>query len=364
MDSEHRHELAENDLARILKDFGAKFEGFGGPIVAGCIAVLAIVIGFAVVRGQSAATSKEAWKKLASATIPENFETVADDYPDTEIAAWAKVNQGRLSLQEGIRDAFQDRESSQRAFADAKGAYEAALGNPAAPEEVREKALFGLATYEEAVSTGDTAAAIAAYQRLVDEFPNGGSRKYAAQRIETLQTDSAKEFYAWFSEQEPKRELGGAPNDGIGINSPFSTPPTADDTDTEMKTDTASETADEPLGDNPFEDLKSDDGADEKMADEKMADESAKATDEKTTDEKTTDEKAADKGDATKTESSENTPAEAKAEMKESEPSKKADAPTEPKLPAPTAETTPVESTEQAATEAATTEASASDANE
>lgn len=353
MDSEHRHELAENDLARILKDFGAKFEGFGGPIVAGCIAVLAIVIGFAVVRGQSAATSKEAWKKLASATIPENFETVADDYPDTEIAAWAKVNQGRLSLQEGIRDAFQDRESSQRALADAKGAYEAALGNPAAPAEVREKALFGLATYEEAVSTGDTTAAIAAYQRLVDEFPNGGSRKYAEQRIETLQTDSAKEFYAWFSEQEPKRELGGAPNDGIGINSPFSTPPTADDADTDMKADTTPETAEEPLGDNPFENLKSDDATDEKMTDESATGE---------------------KGDATtKTEPSENTPAEAKSEMKEpapspspaeSETSKKADAPAEPKLPAPTAETAPVEPAEKAATEAETTEASESDAAE
>ena len=225
MDSEHRHELAENDLARILMGWSEKLSSYRGPIVAGLVAIVVIAIGASVMRSQSAAATKEAWQKLSSAQIPENFGAVADDYPGTEVAAWAKVNEGRLYLREGIREAFTDKETSTTALESARKAFEVALESAAAPPEVRERALYGLAIYTESVSDGDTSKAVAAYKRLVSEFPDAASRKYAESRIEALESEKGQEFYAWFSEQEPKREAPASPLDSGARDSTIPPPP-------------------------------------------------------------------------------------------------------------------------------------------
>lgn len=226
MDSEHRHELAENDLARILGGYREKVGSYLGPIVAGAIAVVAILVGTAIVRGQSAAATQQAWQELSSANVADSFAEVAENYPGTEVAAWARVNEGRLFLREGIRESFQDRDAATKSLQSAKTAFTAALESPVAPPEARERALFGLATYEESVSGKDTKAAVAAYKKLIDEFPEAASRQYAESRIKVLESEAGQEFYAWFSEQNPQREEASSPLDGFNLDS-MTQPPAA-----------------------------------------------------------------------------------------------------------------------------------------
>lgn len=241
MDSEHRHELAENDLARLLQTWKEDYGQHLGIIAAAAIAVVVVFIGISVVRGQSSSANQEAWKQLSAASIPENYASVAEDYPGTEVAAWAKYNEGRMYLQEGIREAFTDHETSVARLASAKAAFDAAVESPVAPDEVRERSLLGLATHAEAVSDGDTAAAIAAYRRLLSEYPESSNKKYAEARIATLESESAQEFYAWFSEQKPERKPPAGPLDGMNFP-----PPPAEESDTEENDTEESNTTDAP----------------------------------------------------------------------------------------------------------------------
>lgn len=282
MDSEHRHELAENDLARILKGVGEKYSGLGAPLAAVAIAAIAIFLGFAVVRGQASATKQEAWMQLSAASIPENYAAVAADYPDTEVSAWAKVNEGRMYLQEGIREAFTDKETSVARLDAARKAFNEALENTAAPSEVRERALAGLATYEETVSDGDTSAAVAAYQKLIDEFPEASSRKYAESRIKRLESEDAQTFYAWFSKQNPERKAPPSPLDNFGTGDVPPPPAIKDDAAEESEADTAvdgektTESTDGEKEGNPFAEMEKKDAGD-KPATETPAAENADA---------------------------------------------------------------------------------------
>lgn len=246
MDSEHRHELAENDLARILTGFREKFGSMGGPLAAGLIALVAVLIGASVIRGRAAAQTQEAWQKLSSSQVAENFGQVADDYSGSEVAAWARYNEGRLFLQEGIRESFVDAEAANKALDSAKEALSAVIDDAGAPSEAREKALFALAVYQETVADGDTAAAVAAYQKLIDEFPQSLNRKYAESRIEVLQSEEGKQFYAWFSKQEPKREAPGSPLDTGALDSAIPPPPSLDGESAE--TPDTTDGADKPAG--------------------------------------------------------------------------------------------------------------------
>lgn len=283
MDSEHRHELAENDLARILQGAREKAGGSFGPVIAGVVAIAVVLIGFSIVRGQSKAATQKAWQELSSAQVADKFGEVAKDYEGTEVAAWARVNEGRLFLQEGIRESFNDKEAAATALDLARKAFEAVLADRSAPAETRERALFGLAEYQESISDGDTSKAVAAYQKVIDEFPQGSYTEYAKSRVEVLESEAGKEFYAWFSKQEPKREAPGSPLD-LGAGDPPIPPPPSIGTENEETSAEAPATGDgemkeTPAGEGDSKEAAPGDG-------EKPAAETKPAADEKPTEEK------------------------------------------------------------------------------
>lgn len=77
MDTEHRHELKENDLAEFIANFGETWRKYGNLIVT---TLLVLVVGFTAVRWLTAraATAKEqAWRDLAETTSPDGFRAVA-----------------------------------------------------------------------------------------------------------------------------------------------------------------------------------------------------------------------------------------------------------------------------------------------
>ncbi len=219
MKSEHRHELAENDLskliARILDEHLNKI--LWGIIAAGFLSALAIYW-----TKSRSNTQTNAWTQLAAAQSAEDLEAVADAYPRSAAAYWARLRAADQHLRQGIAQSTRDRPTSDAELELAREGFDSLIQYTGLPAEVREQALNGLAIALESLSGSDTSEAIAAYEQLLKEFPNSRYAGYAADRIDALKTGRVQEFYAWFRSQNPTPEDRPLPQDnGLGSRSPI-----------------------------------------------------------------------------------------------------------------------------------------------
>lgn len=216
MKSEHRHELAENDLSKVLGRWGAEFDKHANTILTVLIVVTLLAAGVIYWTRTSAATSALGWTDLANANSAEDFQNVAEMYPGTPVAEWAMLRAADGFLGEGIRLSLTDRPASTERLSQAQSSYEALLNNSSVPKEIREQALMGYAVTLESVSDGDTTAAVSAYEKLVAEFPKTRFKAFAEDRVAELKTGGAQDFYAWFHRLNPKPADLPMPQDGMG----------------------------------------------------------------------------------------------------------------------------------------------------
>lgn len=89
MDTEHRHELKENDLAEFLTHFGQTWRQYGNLILT---VVLVLVIGFTAMRwfkANAASTQEQAWRDLTETTSPDGYRAVALTNRDPAVRALA-----------------------------------------------------------------------------------------------------------------------------------------------------------------------------------------------------------------------------------------------------------------------------------
>jgi len=89
MDSEHRHELKENDLAEFLAHFGQWWSKHGNIMLT---VILVGVVGFTAKRWINAhaiETKQKAWRDLADTTSPDGYRAVAVSYRDPAVRALA-----------------------------------------------------------------------------------------------------------------------------------------------------------------------------------------------------------------------------------------------------------------------------------
>ena len=98
---------------------------------------------------------------------------------------------------------FSNRDVARTDIKAAREGFEALLQDKTDPM-IRERSLWGLALCLESTNDGNTSKVIEAYQRLLTEFPETIFKVVADDRIATLKKDGAKEFYAWFSKENPK----------------------------------------------------------------------------------------------------------------------------------------------------------------
>ncbi len=219
MDSEHRHQLQQNDLAQDSMKMANFFEVHGTKIV-GAIAVLVVAAIIWAVWANSANDSQvEAWTALSTAIqsnepSAETFGSVADRFADSPAGAWARLQEAELAFETGLPLMFRDREAGTTDLERAEKAFQQVLDNSSASATARERALFGLAKTKESLCTGDTEPVIAVYRKLLQEFPTTIYKTYADERIKALETEGAKAFYAWWGEQKPRPSSLPRPADG------------------------------------------------------------------------------------------------------------------------------------------------------
>src|SRR5690606_17928917 len=143
----------------------------------------------------------------------EDYQNVATDYAGTQVAQWALLRAGDGFLREGIRLSLTDRTASEERLSQAQESYDSLLKNTALPSVIREQALLGYAVTLETMSDGDTSQAVAAYEKLLEEFPQSRFQGYAADRIADLKAGGDQDFYAWFHQLNPKPAERPGPQD-------------------------------------------------------------------------------------------------------------------------------------------------------
>lgn len=305
MKTARRHELQHNQLADWLGEKIEEVTPYSRAIVAGLIAILALVAVTVIWNRRSQAQEEAAWSEYFAALartrepgfgrdgrmravredLIEDLRTVASKYSNRAAGSWARLTLGNVQLDSGIENLFKDRETSKEEMEEAIKNFDAAF-NASGDPAVREQATLGLArTYE---AEGKVDEARKTYEKIVKNWPHGIYIDEAKQRVKDLSEKSTEQFYAWFEQQERKPDIPnqlGDPKMPFGhppINSPsfqpldgssFSIPKDAPIGDTPKTGDTSATDSKEPVEDKNAEDKP----ADDKKADDKKPEQKAPA---------------------------------------------------------------------------------------
>ena len=241
MKTDESHRLKENELGRVVQTTRSMLERNATAIVACVCVTLLVAAAWIWWARQSTASSSAAWTLLESAESVDDFGSIAEKFKNTPPGDWARLRESEANLRSGGDVLFTDRELANTDIKRAREGFEQLMAAANAEPIIRERAAWGMARCLESTSDGDTAKAIAAYQRLLNDFPETIYKPFAEDRIAALKTGGTKEFYAWFSKQNPK-PADIRPKDGAVKSSdldPFLLPPAAGEADGKSKGDDA-----------------------------------------------------------------------------------------------------------------------------
>ena len=221
MKSEHRHELKTNELERIASDWGHASERYlhehTNLLIAGAVALVVLIIGVIYWRTSAGSYDSQGWRTLSDAQSTADYGTVADKYAGTKVAPWARLQEGENELSSGVRLLFTDRDAGRSDVKKAEENFEKLINDKSSPDEVVDRALFGLARCRESMPPKDTGAgtinnpAIEVYERLLKR--DTPYKQLAEERIAALRTATAQDFNAWFALQNPKPADRAMPKD-------------------------------------------------------------------------------------------------------------------------------------------------------
>ncbi|MEM7810789.1 MAG: hypothetical protein AAF532_04850 [Planctomycetota bacterium] len=190
------------------------------------IAVVVVFVAAFVVRGLvTNGGDPAAWASLDdalsdSADAVVGLDRVTTEYAGSEASPWSRVIAAEALLAKGVEQLFTNRAAAVQDLDDAKSRFEA-LAADAPFADLRERALFGLATATEALAADaeDLEQARTAYERLLQLNPATPYAGVATERVEALKKGDSAEFYAWFAEQDPKPARLPSPSD-LSIGTP------------------------------------------------------------------------------------------------------------------------------------------------
>lgn len=206
-DKHYVHQPDETELAKVLRESKGWFETYGTTLIYGISAVLALTALVVYLQRRPPATAPASSALLLASSI-EDYQDLADQFPETEIGTRARLRQADLQTNSAIGKMFTDREVAVEELESARKAYERLVDRNDLSADMRERVLAGLARITESQSDGSetaTQAAIAAWQKILDEFPDSKVFKQVAEeRIASLKKPSSESFYAWFHKQDPK----------------------------------------------------------------------------------------------------------------------------------------------------------------
>lgn len=214
MKSEERHNLQKNELSKIAGKATAFYDGHQNTILWGFVVVLLGLAAWIYLTRSAQVSAASAWTSVQTAGSPADYLDVATQFPKSRAGVVSKLQAALAWLNMGVKDAFNNREQANIYLKDAKSAFDELVGQANLEKSVREQALYGLAQTLESISSGDTEAAVKAYQQLLAEFPETIFKEKAESRIKDLKRPETQDFLAWYQKQNPKPPEPEKPKDG------------------------------------------------------------------------------------------------------------------------------------------------------
>lgn len=165
MDSDHRHELKENDLAEFLRNFSQFWSRWGNSLLLVILVVLIAVVSVQFITGHRFRKSEQNWQSLEFETSPAALAAVAESVNDAPVRALAHLRAGDALLRGESLDAQAGHEDTaagvkaaeQHRLRQAAEHYEAVRQMADADALLKLNALLGLAAVAESQQQWDLA---------------------------------------------------------------------------------------------------------------------------------------------------------------------------------------------------------------
>jgi len=216
MKSERRHELQHNELADWMTNVIEKTKPYANVILGGVLLVAIVAVGWSWMARQSRDEAAQAWEDFYDALASRSFTDlngVAEHYPGSDAARWAKVVVGDLRLAEGCDELFTSRAGANQELEKARECYDDVLAECSDPA-IRQRAAFGLARAWEAQGKLDKAAEC--YKQAL--VPEGAYALMAKARIAALADPATKRFYDEFAQFDPKPAYRQGPIEPLDLD--------------------------------------------------------------------------------------------------------------------------------------------------
>lgn len=248
MRSERRHELQRNDLLDKLSEYYQFIGPYTNVILAGVLIVVLFVAAWRWYAYLGTVNLAAGWTELDVALEDSEpmgaLEDVAERYSGTVVGEWAALTAADLRLAQGLDQLFHDREIARNELEKAVQGYDAVIAG-SEHSHIKEQAHFGLGrayegllgafryeTEKMSLEAGglDTSevqakldssmgerrdSALANYQAVVDDWPDGAYAVLAKRFLQDLQRPSTKEFYDSFAAYDPRPPAMDFPGGGF-----------------------------------------------------------------------------------------------------------------------------------------------------
>lgn len=220
MKTERRHELQTNTLADWMGKRIEALRPYSTGIVGAVVLVVVVIGAFTYWRSQTRTNQRLGWEQLlsfASGGSPQSLANVAEQFPDSSVGSFARLQMGNVQLNSGINQLFADPAEGKDQLRKAIETFQL-VQNDASEPLLQQHAVYGLARAHESLNHLQEAEQY--YEELEKKWVDGVYAETARRRLADLRRPETKKFYDWLDAQEPLASATGGPGQA-GTRVPF-----------------------------------------------------------------------------------------------------------------------------------------------
>lgn len=179
-------------------------------ILVAIVAAIVIAVTMSLISGQAAKKEATAWQDVYFAQTPATLETTSEDFEGTAASLWARQLAADAKLNEALFQIYLDRDIAFQKIKESREEYES-VANASRDPMLSVRANMGIAkTYD---AEGNVEQAVSGYNKVIDSAgADNELREYVSGRVQFIQSEQGKEFFAWFKDNKPAmpRSTGAA----------------------------------------------------------------------------------------------------------------------------------------------------------
>ncbi len=212
MKTERRHELQTNQLADSLAHWIEAAKPYSRAVLALLVALVVLVFAWGYLSVSNSRKAGDGWNEYFEAINSQDprdgLSDIAEHYPDTPVAEWARAMLADIQLADGTSRLFLDKNEGRIVLRQAADKYQSILHDSRQPM-LLQRATYGLARAHEALGTLDKARE--EYRSIAAQWPDSPYVSDAEARAKDLDQQVTKNFYDWFAKYEPPRPVAREP---------------------------------------------------------------------------------------------------------------------------------------------------------